>query len=535
MYKHSKNLKIAALCGGVLFASTANAFIVGWGEGDFRDAAAVAAAGISGDMLYYGAANMTFDMNADLNIYKIRPFPGSDGNNTLTFRFDDQNRTLVISHMDNDPGDETGDPNPNVGNFTYSFEGDNGTVYFQNGMDIQPLKTTDGSAIAEQVWNFGSFYGDVNLAEGVVVRDKTDLIFNNFNFSSGTRSISVTNGSFKAMNVKTVGKLGDITVVDGKVEIKSEDTSSNGTSFDGSAITASGNSIVNIELNKNPTDSYEQVGAVVNASGTSQVTLTVASMTQGSHFTVDDGATLTFNSVNAFKTEIRRSNFKDGSTVTLNARNVWFYGTDTHEWGSATGTKVATVNVNSTEEMKVIGDATLIINKNVDANIKSVIGLYDASKLVLNGNNVINKDGESQKDTLYLKFYGKDASLVLGAANDICSIDFDNDAAATIKLNGNKFSFQYLYELPGSILYFDEFEDGLVTYETFGGYLDLSTNEDGSLKYIKGIVGGNVIDLMAISNVAGSYDIVSYIPEPSTYAAIFGVLALAFVAYRRRK
>ena len=187
MYKYSKNLKIAALCGGVLFASTANAFVVGWGESNFSDAAAVAAAGMSGEMLYYGAADMTFDMNADLSIYKIRPFPGNDGNNTLTFRFDDQNRTLVISHMDNDPGDETGDPNPNVGNFTYSFEGDNGTVYFQNGMDIQPLKTTDGSAIAEQVWNFGSFYGDVDLAEGVVVRDKTDLIFNNFNFSIFSR------------------------------------------------------------------------------------------------------------------------------------------------------------------------------------------------------------------------------------------------------------------------------------------------------------------------------------------------------------
>ena len=88
MYKYSKNLKIAALCGGVLFASIANAFVVAWGERDFRDAAAVAAAGISGDVLYYGAANMTFDMNADLNIYKIRPFPGGDGNNTLKFRFD---------------------------------------------------------------------------------------------------------------------------------------------------------------------------------------------------------------------------------------------------------------------------------------------------------------------------------------------------------------------------------------------------------------------------------------------------------------
>lgn len=532
MYKHSKNLKIAALCGGVLFASTANAFIVGWGA--YTDAASVVADGHSGEMLYYGAANMTFTMNADLSLYKIRPFPGGDGNNTLTFRFDDQNRTLNVAYMDNEPDDKSGDPNPNVGNFTYSFEGDNGTVNFYNGMNIPSLKTKDGSAIAEQVWNFGSFYGDVTSGKGVVVRDKTDLIFNNFNFSSGSRSISVTNGSFTAMNVKTVGKLGDITVVDGNVDIKSTDTSSNGTSFDGSVITASGNSIVNIELNKKPTDSYEQFGAVVNASGTSQVTLTAASWTYGSKFTVDDGATLTFNNVNAFKTEISRSNFKDGSTVTVNARNVWFYGKDTHEWGSATGTKVATVNVNSTEEMKVIGDATLIINKNVDANIKSAIGLYQASKLVLNGNNVINKDGGSQKDNLELKFYGKDASLVLGAANDIYSIAFDNDAAATIKLNGNKFSFQCLYELAGSILYFDEFEDGLVTYEMFGD-LDLSKNEDGSLKYIKGIVGGNVIDLMAISNVAGTYDIVSAVPEPSTYAAIFGVLALAFVAYRRRK
>ena len=105
----------------------------------------------------------------------------------------------------------------------------------------------------------------------------------------------------------------------------------------------------------------------------------------------------------------------------------------------------------------------------------------------------------------------------------------------TISLNGNKFSFESLSEFEGAMLFLEGFEDGLVSYRTPFGYSSLSINADGSLKYIKGLVGGQQIDLWAVENSMGTYDIVSAIPEPATYAIILTIFTLIFVAYHRRK
>ena len=65
----------------------------------------------------------------------------------------------------------------------------------------------------------------------------------------------------------------------------------------------------------------------------------------------------------------------------------------------------------------------------------------------------------------------------------------------------------------------------------------LFANASGQIDFLmtrSGIYGGTGSQDGAVAN-ALVLSSVSAVPEPSTYAAIFGVVALGFAAYRRRK
>ena len=68
-------------------------------------------------------------------------------------------------------------------------------------------------------------------------------------------------------------------------------------------------------------------------------------------------------------------------------------------------------------------------------------------------------------------------------------------------------------------------------------YFDTFANASGQIDFLmtrSGIYGGTGSQDGAVAN-ALVLSSVSAVPEPSTYAAIFGVVALGFAAYRRRK
>lgn len=63
----------------------------------------------------------------------------------------------------------------------------------------------------------------------------------------------------------------------------------------------------------------------------------------------------------------------------------------------------------------------------------------------------------------------------------------------------------------------------------------LSALQDSTEFTFMGNNGEWAVDVDNITDDTVSYTITHQIPEPSTYAAIFGVMAIAFAAYRKRK
>lgn len=73
--------------------------------------------------------------------------------------------------------------------------------------------------------------------------------------------------------------------------------------------------------------------------------------------------------------------------------------------------------------------------------------------------------------------------------------------------------------------------------DTISTKTDLKFGSYASRIYINGVNFTELINLgkIQVSSDTTGYNVYTYIPEPSTYAMIFGAIALGFVAYRRRK
>ena len=76
------------------------------------------------------------------------------------------------------------------------------------------------------------------------------------------------------------------------------------------------------------------------------------------------------------------------------------------------------------------------------------------------------------------------------------------------------------------------FEDG-----SMNSYLQaiVDSEDNGKYEYIDKASGKYYFAKFAAEDGAGEFSVMFSVPEPSTWAAIFGALALAFAIYRRRK
>ncbi len=115
---------------------------------------------------------------------------------------------------------------------------------------------------------------------------------------------------------------------------------------------------------------------------------------------------------------------------------------------------------------------------------------------------------------------------------DFTDFDYTKNQKATVEIfkagtwsnfNGNS---EWVAFIDGEFV--DLTYNGTTTYESINGIYLISLKEQSSLEENAKYENGRWV----------TYDlefITSYVPEPSTWAAIFGVVTLAFVMYRRRK
>lgn len=482
-----------------------------------------------------GVDNITLTMDRDLKLSRLVK-NSSLYPKVLTVDFGTDNHSLSLHQI----YPQVDDVISTTGDMKYVFKGD-GTVNFaesetKGSFKFRSIYQSDGTTLAKAEYDLTQLNGVATANQMLWVYAGNVLKFNKLQFSNASQNIEVEDAQLSINELTSYnGLFGSLRATgDSEVDI----SSSTAKLLRTNAIQAFDNSIVKMNL-KNSESLEADNGIRINANDNSTIELSLAASSSSNQYTVGSGATFILNNT-AVKNEVRNTNFADGANVKITTNTLWLYKTAGNDseginvWGASDSGKTTKVELNLIDKLWIIR-ASLDIGSNTEVSLNnSFIDVLDG-KLTLNGNNKITSSGSSQADSLKIRFSGENGALILGANNDISSLELTAAGTTTISLNGNKFSFESLSEFEGAMLFLEGFEDGLVSYRTPFGYSSLSINADGSLKYIKGLVDGQQIDLWAVENSMGTYDIVSAIPEPATYAIILTIFTLIFVAYHRRK
>jgi len=242
------------------------------------------------------------------------------------------------------------------------------------------------------------------------------------------------------------------------------------------------------------------------------------------HVGSNEGATLSFNGklVNTgtvhfgkgtFNGTIENSgtiNFKRGASAeqlslavakmtadVINSKN-FLVSTDVEFKGSIQANAGSTTNFSGNSKGDFTGK-TLFLNK-------AIIGIEESAKITLNGTTLkYNLELSGVHSTLELDSAANIDDLSSIFATDFAFMNIEEGEYDLIKFWGSSM-FSSLADL------LDE------TFE----YIDLATHD--------------LYEATFFSNTTGVFSVsFTLIPEPSTYAAIFGLFALAFAIYRRRK
>ena len=482
-----------------------------------------------------GVDNITLTMDRDLKLSRLVK-NSSLYPKVLTVDFGTDNHSLSLHQI----YPQVDDVISTTGDMKYVFKGD-GTVNFaesetKGSFKFRSIYQSDGTTLAKAEYDLTQLNGVATANQMLWVYAGNVLKFNKLQFSNASQNIEVEDAQLSINELTSYNGLFGSLRATGDSEV--DTSSSTAKLLRTNAIQAFDNSIVKMNL-KNSESLEADNGIRINANDNSTIELSLAASSSSNQYTVGSGATFILNNT-AVKNEVRNTSFADGANVKITTNTLWLYKTAGNDseginvWGASDSGKTTKVELNLINKLWIIR-ASLDIGSNTEVSLNnSFIDVLDG-KLTLNGNNKITSSGSSQADSLKIRFSGENGALILGANNDISSLELTAAGTTTISLNGNKFSFESLSEFEGAMLFLEGFEDGLVSYRTPFGYSSLSINADGSLKYIKGLVGGQQIDLWAVENSMGTYDIVSAIPEPATYAIILTIFTLIFAAYHRRK
>ena len=180
---------------------------------------------------------------------------------------------------------------------------------------------------------------------------------------------------------------------------------------------------------------------------------------------------------------------------------------------------------------------------------QNTVTLSAKGKLILNSKNAfatISKDGNTvlagQAGTTFnvSKSYYEtsaqptsDSTLIVNVDNDLGALAFGNGTKLTLQIaDGAVFSLgeiklQEGHSLNDYVLVLDNWHDNSFRITEM-------TAEEIEGLHLYG-TDGEKLEFFAVDDQQGGYWINSQVPEPAAVAAIFGALALALAAYRKRK
>ena len=252
--------------------------------------------------------------------------------------------------------------------------------------------------------------------------------------------------------------------------------------------------------------------------------------------------------------------------LTYNTRNFVFrLGNGTNPAGS---TAAARADSDATIKMTIGANGTIKQFNGNDGYVNDILGeltvnaatgalqfqntvtLMGKGKLILNSTNAfstINKAGDtvvaSQAGTTFnvsRKYYDNstaddfcsDSFLVINADNDLGALAFGNNTKLTLAIiDGAMFSLGQIIRQDGCTLDYTFAIDNWHDYSF--RITDMTEAEINALTFVD--MEGNKLNFKAVESTMGGYWINNAIPEPSTYAAILGGLAIAFALMRRRR
>ena len=284
---------------------------------------------------------------------------------------------------------------------------------------------------------------------------------------------------------------------------------------------------------------------------------------KGAVVTVEEGGYLEIKggglrAKNTFMTDLYQD---DGNTVnvagTLIVQGVT--GSSNTAVGNNISMYVVHLNVESSGVLELNGAADAYISNSMTnygkITVKQNLYLSDKSKITLGKGSDIRTNGASSQSETYLyvamnETLGGSTNLrpvIISGQNGIASVSlilesdqalggfkFAGGSSMDLTLNGNQLSLESIEMLTAGSL--------LITINDFdNGLFRIKEKDTLSLDFVRAyaeIDGEQVYlsDLEYMLNDDGYYYLYSgMVPEPSTVAAVLGVFALAFAAYRRRK
>ncbi len=181
---------------------------------------------------------------------------------------------------------------------------------------------------------------------------------------------------------------------------------------------------------------------------------------------------------------------------------------------------------------KLYINGSLVVSNSEAGSVKmnrDEMVLVNSATLTLNSSNVFTYGTNGQKAMKLLVENNAVASLVLNDDNDFAQLKTLNDASVVnVTLNGNKLNLGEIAN--AGKIFFEDFQENLVKVDAIDSSL---LSDDGSVKNV--FAGVSSAEQKLYWNKDNGFLSLSAIPEPATYAAILGGLALLLALVKRRR
>lgn len=413
--------------------------------------------------------------------------------------------------------------------------------------------TNGAVATSASNWNLVPSSADHSVTVSV---DNSKLQMSDSNWLTINASGSYSKANIFVKNNSTVNNLGSFTVsgenAEANIEIENSSATQSGSTFQTTGLNSTLNFTVressyalngDFKILADATDSTVNISFIDNASPISITHMYIGARNGGTaNYTMKNSEINTgFFYIGQHEYNLNENVYNNGlvnlslynSKMTFTQFKVNYWDNSTTTIALSGNSKMVqsgsnTINFGTRDGEKNGGDVILQLGDYVDGNfVAAQSGAFQGSyeffatststlKFILGAEN-LTKIGEETLGALISATYFKpvQGEIILDFSN-IAGLSAGYYQVALIAC----LSKQSLEDLGGlTASYNDLFESNVIETDI----VKLFYNENGDCYTIKdGVLYANI-------------EVLSIVPEPSTYAAIFGAIALAFAAYRRRK